>query len=753
MAGIGSWEWDISSNTVTWSDEMFRIYGLEPGEFGASYDAFLILVHPDDRGAVEDAVHHSYATGEPFVVEHRVVRADGRPCILQSRGEVVFDGEGNVVCMAGTGQDVTDARLAALELAEAKRQLTEAQRLGRLGSWRYDIATGTSEWSDVMYELYGYDRSDYRPQLESFLSRVHPDDAQHVREMLQRAIDTGLGWEGDIRVMWPNGEERILYGRSEVEVDERGRRAFVRGTRQDVTEMRHDEARLRAAEEQFRLAFENAAIGMAVVSTDGHWLRVNQALCDIVGYSADDLRQLTFQDITHPDDLDADLGFVEQMLRGEIGDFQMDKRYFHADGHIVWVQLNCSVVRDENGAPMHFISQIQDVTARREAEERLRESEHRALLASKTKSQFLANMSHEIRTPLNGVIGMAELLADSPLSDAQRGHVDGMRSAANSLLAIINDILDLSKIEAGKLDLDCADFSLSGVINETIALFAMTAATKGIELRHESCDDYDAVRGDAVRVRQVLANLIGNGVKFTERGEVVIRSGRGVDGRVRFEVHDTGVGIPFDAQERLMTPFEQGDASTTRRFGGTGLGLAICRDLVALMNGDLGFTSAPGEGSTFVVTLPLEPAHGDPSAAAPVVAAVTRAPHAGGREVLLAEDNAVNQFVARAMLERLGWHVTVVDDGQKAIDALRADDFDLVILDCQMPVLDGYGAARAIRSMAGPKAKIPILAMTANALAEDRQRCLDAGMDEYVAKPITKELIASALDRVLCEAS
>ena len=634
------------------------------------------------------------------------------------------------------------------QLAEAERQLTEAQRLARLGSWRYDVATGTSEWSDVMYELYGFDPIQYTPTLDSFLSRAHPDDAAAVRAKLARAIETGVGWEGDVRVVRPNGEERILYGRVEVDFGADGKPVVVRGTRQDVTELRRDEARLRAAEEQFRLAFENAPIGMAVVAPNGHFLRVNPALCAIVGYSADELLIRRFQDVTHPADLDSDLEYVHDVLEGRAATYEMEKRYLRRDGSEVWVQLNVSLVRDHDGRPMHFISQIQDITARREAEERSRDSENRALLASKMKSQFLANMSHEIRTPMNGVLGMAEILADSALNDAQRTHVEGLRAAADSLLVILNDILDLSKIEAGKVELEMADFELAKVVRETISLFAVSAETKGVDL-HESIDVGPGVfRGDATRLRQVLANLVGNAVKFTERGRIDLRCSRLADGRVRFDVIDTGIGIPLEAQSRLMSPFEQGDASTTRRFGGTGLGLAISRDLVELMNGEISFQSEPGVGTTFTVVVGFAEANGEI-----VVAAVPPPPvrpaQSDRRRALLAEDNAVNQFVARAMLERLGWEVTVVENGQEALDTLAVDDFDVIILDCQMPVLDGYSAARAIRLLDGPKGQLPIVAMTASALEEDRQRCFDAGMDEFIAKPITKKIVGDTLDRVV----
>jgi CheY-like chemotaxis protein len=374
-------------------------------------------------------------------------------------------------------------------------------------------------------------------------------------------------------------------------------------------------------------------------------------------------------------------------------------------------------------------------------------AEARALLASEQKSQFLANMSHEIRTPLNGVVGMTELLAESALTGTQRQHVDALRSAADSVLRLLNDILDISKIEAGKVRFESLDCHLPSLVRETVAMFTVVARTKGIDLRGVVDPSTPAwVRVDPARVTQIFGNLIGNALKFTERGSVTLISKR-VDRRLVFTIADTGIGMADEDQDRLMLPFEQGDPSTTRRFGGTGLGLAICRELTGLMGGAVSYTSVVGAGTTFTVEIPYEP--GAPiGATPPIVAQQVGSPSSAGR-VLLAEDTPVNQLVARAMLEKSGWTVEVVDNGQDAVDALARSEYDVVILDCQMPVLDGFDAARAIRLLPGPAGRVPILAMTASALPEDRQRCLDAGMDEYITKPISRASLDDAMGRAL----
>ncbi|HUH86232.1 MAG TPA: ATP-binding protein, partial [Stellaceae bacterium] len=639
------------------------------------------------------------------------------------------------------------------------------------GSYIYPYYSGVSR-------LYGLSPDAVERDGSLLLSRIHTADAELVRHSLEYSAKSLQPWQVDFRIVMADGEMRWMRGTAQPHRGEDGSVIWdgvtldISGQKLAEAAARESEARARRAETRLVEAVTAVADGFALWDKDGRLVLCNDRLREafgdqnnmmVPGARMEDL----MRDVIKRGVFDLGEADPEQAIRqrmhtiGELPpNFERklaDGRWFLvkerrlSDGSIVTLYTNVTAMKLNE----QLLQEMQDELIRKvsdleEAQSRLEEqgrhlvelaedlaiARDAAEAANRAKSDFLAVMSHEIRTPMNGVIGLTALLLETPLGPKQREFAEAVRDSADSLLTIINDILDFSKLEAKRMSLDIVDFDLADLVDSVLSLLAPRARAKGLKLDAAIAPEVPRrLSGDPGRVRQVLVNLLGNAVKFTERGSVRIGiSHRAIDAQhveLRVEVTDTGPGISAEVQGRLFNRFTQGDNSITRRYGGTGLGLAICKELCELMGGAIGVESAPGQGAKFWFTLSCALAQGAAAPTAPEklrAAQSEDAPHA--LDLLVAEDNEVNRIVIAAMIKRLGHHLDLVGDGRAALAAVQQHRYDVVLMDVQMPEMDGVAATRAIRALPGPAGRVPIIALTANALAGQREEYLAVGMDD-----------------------
>lgn len=519
-----------------------------------------------------------------------------------------------------------------------------------------------------------------------------------------------------------------------------------------------------APEEAVReLAKSEERFALAVRGTnDGIWdwdIRTGEVFFSprwksMIGYEDNEIENNfgSFEKLLHPDDHDRVMSVLNDYLSGRTPHYSVEFRFRHKDDTWRWILARGRALRDEDNKPYRMAGSHTDVTERKRDEEELRQARHAAEAANSAKSVFLANMSHEIRTPMNGIIGMGELLLGTKLDDTQRQYLEMLKQSADSLLELLNDILDFSKIEAGRMELDSHEFDLNTIVTETVQAMSVRAYQKRIVLLHHISPEVPArLIGDDGRLRQILINLIGNAIKFTHKGgvtvEVNVESGTADLLMLHFKINDTGIGIAGTMHQRIFEAFTQAESSTTRRYGGTGLGLAICRDLVELMHGRIWVESEPEVGSTFHFTAAFGRTSGiSIKPQSPRVEPVVTA-HSS-MKLLVVEDGHVNQLVSSRMLEIRGHLVTLASSGEAAIEFFNSESFDAILMDVQMPGMNGLEATAMIRQIEqATGSHVPIIAMTANAMKGDRELCLAAGMDDYLSKPLRSAELYQAVEQ------
>jgi len=795
---MATFDWDIVKNKRTWSDGVHSLLGTKPETFTGTGEEFFRIMHPDDRGSVKANLDKAVETTGVYDTEYRAVWPDGSIHYISARGKVLYDDSGRAVLLTGVCWDITERKRAE------ERLWAQARTLKALNSGIHALLHATDELSllqavcKTVVEDCGH--------AMVWIGFAEEDEEKSVRPVASAGFEEGyletlgISWADTDRGRGPTGVA-IRMGKpcgcsdmlSDPAFEPWRNEAIKRGYASSLVlpllndgkvlgalsiyspktnafseeeavllmqladelaygistvrlRVAHDQAyeELRQAKDEWELTFNSVPDLIAILNDRHQVVRVNRAMAERLGREPEECMGMPCYEAVHGSNLPPEFcPHTKTMNDG--GEHKVEVSEERLGGDYL---VSTTPLLDLQGHLTGTVHVARDITERKRAEEELRRAKEAAEASTLAKSQFLANMSHELRTPMTGVIGMLDLVLSGNIEAEQKEFIEIAQKSASSLVRILNDILDLTKIEAGKFAIEEKAFSLRECVEDTVSLLLPSALSKGLDLNFTVADDVPEILvADHLRLGQVLTNLVGNAVKFTEKGQVEIRvtaDSRAADGKgeVTFTVADTGVGIPDGKKHLLFQVFSQVDDSHSRIYGGTGLGLAISKEIVERMGGTITFTSEEGKGSTFSCTIPLGEAH--EAERIDIVASVktplegeapraeTAIPH-----LLVAEDDSTIRQVLGLMLQRSNFTVNFAESGQEAVDIWENGQFDLILMDVQMPGMNGFEATAAIREKERTRGgHTPIIAMTAHALKEDEERCFAAGMDYYISKPI-----------------
>ena len=885
--GFGVFELNLVTRQIQGTSLFFDLIGLECRDMTLTRDEWLASIHPEDLESVVDALSGAVESGNGYQLEYRTLLASGETRWLAGRGQILLATEGYDTRAIGTITDVTERKHLEDKLLYATESLNIAQAAAGVATFDFDFKRDGRICSGNFHDILGIAANTDLRNLNDVLAKVHPDDFAHARSSPLATTPEDPSYRCEYRVVLDEGRVRWIAEKARVTHDKNGQIERIAGALVDITDLKHIKAALGSTESRLERALRGMKDGLFEIDlvTNSSWYGLH--FYEVLGYTEEELSDSRdrFSNLIHPEDRSkVDQIFDAHLQQG--AEFDVEYRVKHKAGHYEWIRSHGQAERAADGTPVRLSGAMQLITDRKVAEKATLEAKLAAEAANRAKSSFLANLSHEIRTPMNGVIGMAQILSETPLDTTQREYLDIMRSSAKALLSLINDVLDLSKIEADRLELENVEFDLIQLMYDTVAATALDTAGKGIELLVTAEESVPTmISADPGRLRQIILNLVGNAVKFTHEGHIALHVSATAAGEERIdlslEITDTGIGIPADKLDRLFKSFSQIDTSTTRHYGGTGLGLSIVKRLTELMGGEVGVRSESGTGSTFWVRLPVNrvkvqpireligagrrvlivddlapsrdslttklslfgfdavavqsvdealtllskdpafdliladedmPMRGgldlltalrtdarfpklplvllslfgaehdtaerehrpDAVGLKPIRAAnlatlidqvlTGNTPHSSlfkasaaaaptfyGSKILLVEDNPVNQRVAQRTLQKLAAEVTVANNGAEALERITTQRFDAVLMDCQMPVMDGFTATRRIRELerVGGLRRMPIIALTANVMSEDRELCIAAGMDAHLGKPVEPAQLVDTLSRYL----
>lgn len=786
LASIGTWQTDGNGIDIYWSDEFYRLHGLKPQSIKPSAELRLSMVHADDRPALIRELKKSYQTGKPYALEKRLLLLDGRIKWVLSKGEVKKEPKARPG-MLGVMIDITAQKLAEIERAklENSMHIMKSQMLQKsLNDFqmalsnsfivsRADKAGVITYVNESFVKISGYNHDELIGQDHRIInSGLHP---KSFWVEMWKTIASGQIWRADVRNKAKDGSYYWVDTFVMPFLDDKGKIHEFISIRNDITQRKTQEESIVQLNKSL-MDFQQALTDSSIVSRAdkaGTITFVNENFVRISGYSQEELIGQNHRIVNsgfHPKSYWNEMW--KTIAKGEI--WRGDVKNKAKDGNFYWVDTFVMPFLDDKGKVKEYLSVRNDITSRKKSEKELRISREKAEKANQAKSEFLANMSHEIRTPLNGVIGFTELLTKTTLDGIQNQYVTLINQSANNLLDIVNNILDFSKVEAGKIEINPEPVDLDALCKQVVGMVGPLALQKNIRLLYSYQSALPrSVITDSVRLKQILVNLLGNAVKFTEQGEIELKvepSIKALESLAQnnekrcaftFSVSDTGIGIREENYDKIFNSFSQEDISVTKKYGGTGLGLSISNKLLKLMDSKLKLHSQLGKGTVFYFDLVLDSSSSqliDEKSEQDRTQLLSRK-SLGDKfqnmvidnfKILIAEDNLINMSLVKAIIGNISPNATLVEagNGQQAVELFIKEKPDIIFMDVQMPEMNGYSATEQIRRIEASqtnKNPTPIIALTADAVQGEREKCMEAGMNDFITKPIVDHAIEKAL--------
>ena len=762
---IGFWLWDLDQD-LFWDPSLCRIYGLPETDRITDWQTWRNLVHPEDIDPVE-ALLQAALQGAPYEgTEFRIYRTDGALRWIQSSAYVQRDEQGQPVHMIGINQDITVRKQAELALKEQSSRLTLALKAGSYGIWEWNLGSDLM-WDDQIYQDYGLQDLGRPITYQDWRGAVHPDDLNWVEAQLEADLRASIPFNAELRIRRPDGEVRWVLSTAKLYCDGQGQPLRMVGLHQDITHRKQAEQDIRESRAKFQRLVDDIGDRFVIFSHTGTVMTyVSGGLQAIFGVPPEAVLGKPWATAVNwfPETIELAQAEVQKLLTDRVPSQEFEMAFTRPDGEVRIIHVVQHPVWDEANHLLAIEGLIEDITERKATEVALRRTNAELERATRLKDEFLANMSHELRTPLNAILGMTEGLQEEifgPLNERQQHSLATIERSGNHLLALINDVLDLAKIEAGQMELDFSAINVSLLCSASVTFVKQQAHKKRQRIETHIPEGLPDLYGDDRRLRQVLINLLTNAVKFTPEGgqitltasyttlapDATTQAGTWIHpqvppsdtlGLLSLAVSDTGIGISPEDAQKLFQPFTQVNAALNRQHEGTGLGLSLVKRIVNAHGGEVTLASEVGHGSCFTVQIPIIPIPGESSLGADSTASIAASPPTEPAEaplILLAEDNEASISTTTSYLEAKGYRIIVARNGLESVTLAATAQPDVILMDIQMPHLDGLEAIRQIRQNPA-LATVPIIALTALAMPIDEERCLAAGANQYLSKPI-----------------